>query len=129
MAAKSNYLNNALLNHTLRHVALTSPVTVYVGLFTAAPTPSTSGTEVVGNAYARQAITFDAPVLGVTQNTGLITFASAAPGAWGTVVAAGLFDDPTAGNLLYFGDLTAPKTVGAGDVASIAIGALAVTET
>ncbi len=98
-------------------------------MFTVAPTPSTTGTEVAGNAYARQAVTFDAPVSGVTQNSAPVTFPAATPGGWGTVTTAGIFDDPTAGNLLYFGDLAASKTIGAGDVASFATGVLTVTET
>ena len=129
MAAKSIYLDNAVLNLVLRAVAYAPTTgTVYVGLFTSAPTPSTSGTECSGTGYARAAVTFGAAALGVSLNSGLVTFPTAGAGGWGLVVAAGIFDDAAAGNLLYFGNLGASKTIDAGDTASFAISALSVTE-
>ena len=57
MAALSNYLENALINATLRNTSYTSPSTVYVGLFTTDPTDAGSGTEVSGGSYARESTT------------------------------------------------------------------------
>lgn len=127
MAAKTNYLNDAILDHVLRNSALASPATVYLGLFTVAPTPSTSGTEVSGGSYARVAATFGAPALGVSTNSAPAAFPMATL-AWGTVVAVGVFDALSGGNLLYFGTLTTPKSVDNGDTASFAVAALSITE-
>lgn len=48
--------------------------------------------------------------------------------AWGTVVAFAILDAATAGNFLYWGDLTASKSIDAGDTAKFAVGELDVTE-
>lgn len=130
MTAISDYLEQALLNATLRNVAYTSPATVYVALYTAAPSDSGGGTEVTGGSYARQAATFGAPAVSGTgyacANTGAITFASM-PAA--TVTHAAILSASTGGNLMYHGALTASKVVGAGDSFVIAIGSLVVSLT
>lgn len=48
MAEMSNYLENALINATLRNTSYTSPATVYLALYTSDPTDADSGTEVSG---------------------------------------------------------------------------------
>jgi hypothetical protein len=126
MAEMSNYLENALINATLRNTAYTSPSVVYLGLYTSDPTDADSGTEVTGNAYARQAITFGAPSNGVTTNTAAIEFPQAT-GSWGTVTHIGIEDALTGGNLLYHSPLDASKTIATGDVFRVAIGSLSVT--
>ena len=130
MAAKSYTLDNSIINFFLRAdvTGETSPATVEVALYTVAPTASGGGTEVstAGTGYARQVITFDAPANGVTQNSALVTFPVAML-SWGTVVAAAIHDQGT-GNLLYFGNLSASKTIDPGDTASFAAGTLSITE-
>jgi len=127
MAAKSHTTDNNVLSHLLRNVALPSPATVYAALFTVAPTPSTSGTEVTGGSYARVATTFGAPALGVALNSAPVAFPTASA-LWGTVVAVGIFDSLAGGTLLYFGTLTLAKIVDNGDTASFAASALSITE-
>lgn len=129
MAGKSDYLENKFLDHVFRNVAYTSPATVYVGLYTAAPTDAGGGTEVSGNAYARKAVTCAAAASGGTiSNTSQVTFDTPTPSGWGTVTHAGLFDASSGGNLLYWAPLAVAKTVGAGDPPFFAIGALVFTE-
>ncbi len=94
MAEMSNYLENALINAVLRNTSYTSPATVYLGLYTTDPTDADTGTEVSGNAYARQSITFGAPSNGVTTNTAAIEFPQAT-GSWGTVAYVGIRDAST----------------------------------
>ncbi len=107
---------------------------IYVALFTAAPSDSGGGTEVSGGSYARVAhqpldANWSAPdsTGGLTDNVTAITFP--APTAnWGVVVAFGIFDRLTGGNLLVHGAITPNKTINNGDPApSFAIGALDVT--
>lgn len=126
MAEMSNYLENALINATLRNTGYTSPTTVYLALYTSDPTDADTGTEVTGNAYARQSITFGAPSNGVSTNSAAIEFPQAT-GSWGTVAYIGIRDASTAGNLLYHTALDASKTIATGDVFKVAIGSLSVT--
>jgi len=126
MAEMSNYLENALINATLRNTSYTSPAAVYLALYTSDPTDADTGTEVSGNAYARQAITFGSPSNGVSTNSAAIEFPQAT-GSWGTVSYIGIRDASTAGNLLYHTALDASKAIATGDVFRVAIGSLSVT--
>ena len=127
MSAISNYLENALINATLRNTTYTSPATVYAGLFTSDPTDAGSGTEVSGGSYARKAITFAAPSNGVTTNSAAACEFDQATGSWGTITHFGIFDASSAGNLLYHGALTASKTIASGDVFKFATSSVTVT--
>jgi len=126
MAEMSNYLENALINATLRNTGYTSPTTVYLALYTSDPTDADTGTEVTGNGYARQSITFGSPSNGVSTNSAAIEFPQAT-GSWGTVAYIGIRDALTTGNLLYHTALDASKTIATGDVFKVAIGSLSVT--
>lgn len=126
MAEMSNYLEAALINATLRNTSYTSPAAVYLALYTSDPTDADTGTEVTGNAYARQAITFGAPSNGVSTNSAAIEFPQAT-GSWGTVSYIGIRDASTSGNLLYHTALDASKAIATGDVFRVAIGSLSVT--
>jgi hypothetical protein len=126
MAAMSNYLENALINATLRNTTYTSPSVVYAGLFTSNPTDAGSGTEVTGGSYARKAMTFGAPSDGASVNSGAVEF-DQATGDWGTITHFGIFDASSSGNLLYHGALTASKVIETGDVFKFATSSVSVT--
>ena len=122
----SNYLENALINATLRNTTFTSPSTVYVGLFLTDPTDAGSGTEVSGGSYARKAMTFGAPSNGASVNSAAVEF-DQATGNWGTIPFFAIFDSLTSGNMLYHGALTASKTIETGDVFKFATSSVSVT--
>jgi hypothetical protein len=126
MAEMSNYLENALIDGTLRATSYTAPTTVYVGLYTTDPTDANTGTEVSGGSYARTSATFGAPSNGVTTNSAAVTFPTAT-GTWGTVGWIGILDAATSGNLLYHTPLTSSKSITSGDIFTISIGNLSVT--
>jgi hypothetical protein len=126
MAEFSNYLENALINATLRNTAYTSPSVVYVGLYTSDPTDANTGTEVSGGSYARVAVTFGAPSNGASTNSAAVEFPQATAN-WGTVTHIGILDALTSGNLLYHTALDSSKTIETGDIFKIAIGSLSVT--
>jgi hypothetical protein len=126
MAEMSNFLENALINATLRNTTYTSVATVYVSLWTTDPTDAGSGTEVSGGSYARTAVTFGAPSNGVTTNSADVTFPTAT-GSWGTVGWIGINDALTSGNLLYHTALDTSKTIDTGDIFKISSGNLSVT--
>jgi hypothetical protein len=126
MAEMSNFLENALINATLRNTTYTSVATVYVSLWTSDPTDAGSGTEVSGGSYARTAVTFGAPSNGVTTNSADVTFPTATA-SWGTVGWIGINDAATSGNLLYHTALDTSKTIDSGDIFKISTGNLSVT--
>ena len=142
MAALSDFFENKLLDWLLRGQAIgitgataaagTGPATTYLALLTAAPTDTGGGIEVAGGSYARVAIASSlanwagtqgaastvasSGVSGTTSNNGAITF-PAPTAAWGSVVAIGIYDAVTGGNLLIYATLTIAKTVNNGDPA------------
>jgi hypothetical protein len=126
MAEFSNFLEDALINATLRNTTYTSPATVYVSLYTSDPTDADTGTEVSGGSYARTSVTFDAPSNGVTQNSADVTFPTATA-SWGTVSHIGVHDASTSGNLLFHTALDTSKTIDSGDIFKIETGNLTVT--
>lgn len=121
----SDYLELKLLEHSTGKTTFTKPTNTYLALFTVSPTDSTAGTEVttVGTNYSRQAITWGTAVAGAIQNSAECRIPAAAGVAtisWGTIVAIGIMDASSAGNLLWYGPLSAAVTVGAGDDFKIA---------
>lgn len=122
----SNYLENALINATLRNTSYTSPAAVYVSLHTADPTDAGTGTEVSGGSYARQSATFGAPSNGVSTTTADITFPQATA-SWGTIGWIAIWDASTTGNMLYHTALDTSKSIDTGDIFKIASGSLTVT--
>lgn len=142
----SDYAEKAILEHSVGRVAWTMP-SVYVGLFTTLPTDSTTtftsieptiaASSSEGNGYQRKQIvagtsngTWGAGQL--TGSTTTITNATAitfntALSSWGTIVGVGLFDAASGGNLLWWGPLTASKTVSSADVFQFGIGALSLS--
>ncbi|QIG62540.1 hypothetical protein [Sporosarcina phage Lietuvens] len=126
MAAMSDYLENALLNATLRGTAYTAPTNVYLALFTTDPTDAGTGTEVAGGGYVRQKATFTAPTNGASPSAADVLYPIASA-AWGTVTHVGIYDALTAGNLLYHGVLTNSKTIASSDQLKVAAGDITVT--
>ena len=55
-----------------------------------------------------------------------ITFPQATAN-WGTIVALGIHDALSSGNLLMYTDLTTTKTIDAGDILKVSSGSLTVT--
>lgn len=126
MAEFTNYLENKILDHVLKNVSYTSPTTVYVGLFTSAPTDTTSGTEVSGGSYARQVLSVTTASNGITTSSADVTFPQATAN-WGTISHIAILDALTSGNMLMYTPLTTSKTIESGDILKISSGNLTVT--
>ena len=120
--AFSNYLAGEILDDVFSGNAFTPPGTFYLALYTSAPTASGGGTELSGNGYARQTVAFTTTAQ-QSSNTSAVEFPTATAD-WGTIVAVGVFDASTSGNLLAFGNLTASKSIVSGDVLRIPAGDL-----
>ena len=128
MAALSDHAEALLLNWLMTTGSATRPTNWYVALYTAAPSDSGGGTEVSGNGYSRQSVTFAAASNpgGTTSNTNAVSF-TAVGGNFGTVTHIGIFDNSSGGNLLWHGSMTASKTVNDGDTLEFSIGNIDLT--
>lgn len=111
----TNYAENKILDHSLGVTAYTMP-TAYLAAFTVSPGEAGTGTEVSGGSYARVALSgkIAAASSGSSANNAQISFPTATAN-WGTVVSVGVMDASSAGNCIWFVDLTASKTVQSGD--------------
>lgn len=125
MSAFSDYLENKVLLHVFGGTAYTAPATLYLAIYTVAPTDTGGGTECNGTSYARQTVTFTV-TNDTASNTSAVEFPTAGS-SWGTIVAVGIFDQSTSGNLLAYGNLTTSKTIASGDVLRVPAGDLDIT--
>lgn len=143
MASMTDYLENQLVDHVLRNRSFTMPTSLWIALYTAAPSDAGGGTEVSGGNYARVEVgaAFDdwestqgtsadedsTGTGGATENVSQLTFPT--PSAnWGSVTHFAILDASTGGNMLFHGALTTPKTVNNGDPAPFfAAGAIDIT--
>lgn len=121
----SDYLETKVLDHVFAGTAYTAPTTLYVALFTAAPSDSGGGTEVSGGGYARQTIAFTTSG-DTTSNNAAVEFPTATAN-YGTVTHVGIYDASSAGNLMAWAALTSSKTIETGDVFRIPSGDLDIT--
>ncbi len=126
MSALSDYAELKVLDHILGTTAYTHPSTVYLGLAAESLADAGSGTELSGNAYARQSMSFAAASSGSAATNATITFPTAT-GSWGTVSHWGIFDASTSGNLIVHGAFSASKAIGTGDILRVNSGDLTVT--
>lgn len=121
----SDYLETKVLDHVFGGTSYTAPTTLYVALFTAAPSDSGGGTEVSGGGYARQTIAFTTSG-DTTSNNAAIEFPTATAN-YGSVTHVGIFDASSAGNLMAHAALTSAKNIETGDVFRIPSGDLDIT--
>lgn len=125
MGSKSDYLELEVLDHVLGGADFPRPATVYLALYSAAPSDTGGGTELTSGTapgYARIAITnnvtnFPAAATNGTTGKGekALAVAHSSPANsggsdWPTVVAWALLDASTGGNLLFWGEV-APLAV------------------
>ncbi|MCA2570701.1 hypothetical protein [Microcystis sp. M42BS1] len=133
MSALTDTAENQLVDWFFRgQPAPTLPASWHVALFTVAPGDSGGGTEVSGGAYARVAVTRNLTNWAGTQSAGSTTASTGNTGAtsnnaaitfpaptanWGTVVAVGLFDAASGGNLWAYATLGQNRIINNGDPA------------
>jgi hypothetical protein len=128
MAGFSDYLEDKVLDHVFGGTAYTAPTTLYVALYTVAPTDTGGGTEVTGGSYARQTGAFTVSGTNPTtaSNSAAIEYPTATAN-YGTVVAVGILDASSSGNLLAYANLDTSKSVTTGDVFRFDTGDLDIT--
>ena len=121
MSAFSTYLENLIIEATLRNGSISGISSRYLALFTdvtviAELEASDFTNEVSGASYIRKSVNFDIPVDGVTQNTADIVWPTALEN-WGTIGYAAVCDTLAngTGNILYYGALSTPKVISTND--------------
>lgn len=128
MASFSDYTENKVLDHVTGKTSWTMP-SIWIALYTAAPSDTGGGTEATGGSYARKSTAgsdWAAASGGATSNAAVITFVTPT-GSWGTITHFSLMDASTAGNMIAWAPLTTPQAVGTGNTVSFAIGDLDIT--
>ena len=118
----SNTAENLMLDWVLGVGTPTRPTTpLKVALVTAAGSDTAAGTEVTGGSYARQNLAVAAAVGGATSNSADLVF-TGMPAA--TVVGVEIWDSAGTPVRLWYGALSASRTVSAGDELRLTAGAL-----
>ena len=118
----SNTAENLALDWVLGVGTPARPTTpLKVALVTAAGSDTAAGTEVTGGSYARQNLAVAAAVGGATSNSADLVF-TGMPAA--TVVGVEIWDSAGTPVRLWYGALSASRTVSAGDELRLTAGAL-----
>jgi hypothetical protein len=128
MSAATDFTEALALNWLLTSNTATRPTAWYVGLFTSATSDAGGGTEVSGNGYSRQAVSFTvATVSGTTKagNSATITFPTATA-TWGTISYIAIFNASSGGNMLFHGPVVTNKLIETDDSFQITAGNLTV---
>lgn len=141
MANFSNYLEETILNATLRGVAYSAPSVLYASLHTAVGASESSAawsaTELTGAAsnYSRLSIattSWTSPTgTGICTSNINFTFATAGS-AWGVITHFALWDSsnsgatPVVGNLYYWFALPTSRTINNGDAFNLTSGNVSV---
>lgn len=102
------------------------PTAYYIGLSTSEPTINGDNvTEPTGNGYARVDLTgiLGEPTAGVVKNKTPINF-NESTANWGLITHFVVFDAPTNGNLLMYGQLSTPRNVETATIMTIKEGFL-----
>jgi len=86
--------------------ALSAPAGLWIGLYTTEPdVADANGVEIATDTYVRQPVTLGAWSSGTRASTADIFF-PVAGASWGTIVAFGLWDAVSSGNLWFRGSCT-----------------------
>lgn len=139
----SNYLSNKLIDLILRGQAYTWPSSLWQAALSAEPNNAGGGTEVGGGVnYARLEFVSSLAAWSATQAAGTTVASTgtggrlsnnavrvfAAPtGPWGVIGWSELLDASTVGNLMFWGALAAPKTIGIGRPLTFAADSIGIT--
>jgi hypothetical protein len=121
MGSFTNYMEKKVMDAICGNAAAElSSISMWLGLFTAAPSDASGGTEVSGGNYARKSVGSWLTVTVLASGAGLSnvtnTVFDTATGAWGDVSHFALFDDSETGNMIMWSALTVPQTVVTNDI-------------
>lgn len=130
MGSFTNYFEKAILNAIGGNSAPIASTSMWMGLFTAAPSDASGGTEATGGSYARKSTGAWSTCTdsgGSIYNVATITYATAS-NTWGSSLTHfAMLDDSATGNMLCWGTLTAARTIATNDVAAFAVGSVTIS--
>jgi hypothetical protein len=112
MGSLTTHAANNMLDLTLSGVAYTPPAAVYLGWLISPSGPDGTGTEITGGGYAREEVTFNAASGGTIETAAPVVF-NPLHSTDQMVVAWGIYDAPTGGNMLAQGRIPATLIPGA----------------
>lgn len=135
MTNMTNTLETNVSNAVLRGATYTGG-RLWMALFTAAPGEAGGGTEATFTGYARVSFRSGAQLdsdqfsvpdgAGTAQNSNDLIYA-ANSGSSQTVTHYGIMDASAGGNMLFYGQLAAPKTIDPTDIPSFPAGTVRIT--
>jgi hypothetical protein len=129
MAGTFTAVGEALaLDYMFDAAAVTRPTTWFMALHVGANGGAGAANEVVGNGYARQAVTYTRSG-NVMSNSTATAFGPDVTANWGSVTDITVWDAVTAGRCLAQGTAAAAVSYSVGDTATVAIGAHTITLT
>lgn len=136
----SNYLEAKLYDHLLRTATFSKPATLAFALCSGVPVDSNTGANIpeLANAAGYARVNYGAPADSGWQvdtasaggaNTLPIQWPTCTTTGWGLVSGIAILDSASfgAGNVLFWGALTTPRTVAVGDSPFLASGNLTIT--
>ena len=146
--SKSDYLENLVINAVIgKSTTLDTaiPSTLFLALLNTTANDAWSPTDTgevplnltpSSQAYARYKFTnstasnWTKATTGTVQNKAVFTFTTSASTGWGTVNAVAIVDtsSTSSGNTLYWGDLTSPVAIAAGNVVRFSTGTIIIGE-
>lgn len=132
MSGLTSYGQKKLLDHVLAIASYTAPVSMYLSLHTTSPTDTGSlvgEASASGTGYVRQTITGSMfatdSTTGESTNSAVITFPTITA-EYGTITYIGLNDAVTAGNMVFWGEISEPQNKVVGEAYQFSIGQLSV---
>jgi hypothetical protein len=138
--SKSNYLENRVINTIVgASTTITVPSTYWIGLWASTMNDTFdagSTGECLGTGYDRVPITnttstgWTKATAGIVTNKSVIVFTTNAAADWGTIRCFALLDTSStaSGNVYFWGDLTSPQTIAAGNIVRFTTGAITLAE-
>jgi len=118
----THYLANALIDSIIA-----DNTSLWLAAFTASPDKTGGGTECAGGSYARvemdSDVIFDGASDSSDESTAVVEFPQATA-SWGTIVAVGIYDASTSGNLLMYAAVSPGVPIANGDQYRFPIGNL-----
>jgi hypothetical protein len=128
MGSFTDYTEKAVMNAICGNAAAAfSSISMWMGLFTAAPSDASGGTECTGGSYARKSSGAWTSMTALVANVATITYATASNSWGGVITHFALIDDSATGNMIAWGTLTASRSIATNDVAAFAIGSLTIS--
>lgn len=126
----TDYGEAQLLNQVFGGIPYTIPTTLYFGYMVGTPTDQGPGAEPNAGAYQRIGVTNNTTNFPVTTNqiksNGTDIQFVEATANHGLVQAIGIWDSPSSGNMLAYGLLNNPITIGVGDAMKLPSGSLTI---